>query len=365
MLQRKAKPTIQLQAGKHFPQNPSTFEVQQFLDHLKLTNSPETFSHLSTEEADKTEQFDICCKFGGARLENVGQKMIKQYPCAICSPYEGKFQTGMLVYFRNRGKISIIGHCCADKSNLAIAHQNSAAQVAIEANLNFSLRNLNKVPTLLAAIGHLRPAAHAVDEIHQQFRRAGNKFRNHLANAGKSNHGVLSVEEDLPDSYFRELGIETNKNTPRSRKIDVARMIGWEIATKSKIEIVDQIKSCEIALKRFPVCNTDDEILAETIRMSENEKGVFVKDLKSVRSTLHAVEATIDGFAKFFSVESFKEMDRWGQHRLNENRFEATIDGEIFSLKARSFGNSKTLGHVKFSIKPTINIAKLNLPDFE
>jgi hypothetical protein len=115
-------------------------------------------------------------------------------PCPMCQP--NKYLRGSLIYLTDLKAIAAIGHCCADKDNLADARREYRERTTRDVEHDYLLEQIPLIPDYLSVLERVRPSAREAERIYRGFRNGGAGFQRPLRLIKKIG-GLLALEEQL------------------------------------------------------------------------------------------------------------------------------------------------------------------------
>jgi hypothetical protein len=196
---------------------PGNYLIEEFLAHIRRTGQPETFPGLHRGPIAKTEPFLLLKKFEVDRRKRPGGDLA---PCPMCQP--NKYLRGSLIFLPDLRAVAAIGHCCADKENLAIADRKYRERIARDSEDDYLIAHIPLIPAYLSVVERVRPAAREAERIYRSFRNAGAPFQRPLRLVKKVG-GLLALDEQIrvpadgtgPAEFRRHASIINQKNRIR------------------------------------------------------------------------------------------------------------------------------------------------------
>ena len=312
---------------KIYRDRPSLLLNGQFKRHIERTASPETFPGIHPGPIPKSAKFKILLPF-----EISGQKRPEgdRAPCPMCQP--NKYLRGALVWFPELEAVAPIGHCCADKENMAAAKEEFQQEQAQRSNEDFLLRVLPHVPTVLDIVQRSRPAASEALEVYRHLRRDCVYFRKSLKSAGKT--GRLTLEERIEGDQ-QDIGPAGLGKDGRSRNIEFGILRGSTALISDYHPIADLARvyrDCE----NYCASASEEAALDFIVKLDRKAVGDAVRKLSHARTSYLRFKDRLRDFLSFFDEANIATINNWASHPLNPAPFTA-------HLSARSHGKSLEL----------------------
>lgn len=166
------KSTAQQAAVAPHGTKPSADWRKSFLDHVRRTGEPETFSGIERLPPPGGSRPYILFRFDVDRKKRPLGDMA---PCALCSPFHEKCLEGLCaVWYEDEGVVRIIGPECGlglDGGDLlAVERKAFDRRQRQERAESFLEINIPKIPAWLEAMRSLQPAAAEAQRLHHKMR---------------------------------------------------------------------------------------------------------------------------------------------------------------------------------------------------
>ena len=171
-----------------YPESPGVDLGKRFLEHVRTTGTPETFSTISTARPPKTGQLVVLAYPVDINRDRRANKDMA--PCPICCPTDPKWLSrGSLIWCEDTQAIYCVGPKCSTTGWAAArltAAQNAFLQVDREKKAAIDLTSaVALVEARLAWIDAALPAVQHVDQLHSGLAKEQGAVRNALRRATK------------------------------------------------------------------------------------------------------------------------------------------------------------------------------------
>lgn len=303
-----------------FKTPPGQYLIDNFLKHVRETGRPETFPGLHHGPIVQTEAFILLKPFEIDRKKRSDGNLA---PCPMCQP--NKYLRGSLIYLPDLQAVAAIGHCCADKENLAQATQEYRERVARDQEHDYLLAHVPLIPACLAVVAQVLPAAREAERIYRHFRKAGASFQRPLRLVTKSTR-LLTVHEHLKSEAAGLAGGRDSASNITSRTIELGYLRGT-IAVTNDYNPVRELERIDEAVRPHNHSETDDALLDYVTNLdSKNRHAVTVK-LRQAGTDYSRFQNRIANFCDFFAPENMVLIQQWASHPDNPYRFEVSWKG--------------------------------------
>jgi hypothetical protein len=318
-----------------FKDRPTRFLKEEFGKHVSKTGSPETFPGIHPGPIPKTARF---FKLGPFSIERKKRSDLDMAPCPMCQP--NKFLSGFLVWLPELQAIAAIGHCCADKDNLAAADREYAARSARDNEEDYLLSALPRIPLRLAALDQAKPAAEEAERVYRRFRNKGSGFQKRLRSVNRQQGGRLTLTEAIEGDLasigpagFKGLGGGLN-----TRDIEFGVLTG-STALIGDYNPTGELNRIRSALNAH-VCGLDEEAAMNYIvDLDERRRGEAVVQLREAERSYEKFSQRLNDFREFFSVANIERINAWSSHPLNPQPFTASFvssgGNRVFVLRGK------------------------------
>ena len=308
-----------------YKQEPPLLLNARFIAHINKTNSPETFPGIHLGPIPRTTKFKILQEF-----ELVGKKRVgsERAPCPMCQP--NKYLKGSLVWFPELEAIAAIGHCCADKVNLAAARKQFHEEQRARNNEDFLLIALPHVQAVNRLITRAKPAAEEALRIFRTLRKEGSYFLESLKSARKT--GQLHLSEKIESHSSDEFS-----------KISKSRTVEFGILRGSTALITEYNPIADLArvfrdCEGYEVGNSDADVIDFITSLDRHKIAKAVTMLGQARTDFERFQRRIRDFLQFFDENNIAVLNAWSSSTLNPTPFLAKIiqrsDGKSIELKS-------------------------------
>ena len=248
-------------------------------------------------------------------------------PCPCCSPDMPKFKDGLIAWFPEEGVIRLIGKDCfrtiSDQADEALtaAMDDYERRKKIRRDLDYLLKNAERVSVMLAWIGQVMPIATAMDGAAEQLRARFNARLQISLETEVRDGALYIIEKGVQRTYEREGNIYERDVDTRQRYAGLAgyRLLSvkgsrgqWLQALQERLE--------EIAAWLGGV-NDLESYSAEERHATALALG------RASRRGQELNEELLD--CRRFFVEGLATLAAWGAHPKNPRGFVMEIDGGV------------------------------------
>lgn len=326
---KPAQPTTSQPVNfKLYRDRPTLLLNDQFKQHIEATASPETFPGLHPGPIPKNAKFIKLQEF---ELSGAKRPDGDHAPCPMCQP--NKYLRGFLAWFPELQAVAAIGHCCADKENLAAANKEFKERQTQRANEDFLLRVLPLVPSAMDIVQRSRPAASGALEVYRHLRRDGIYFRNSLKTAGRT--GRLTIEERM-EGDGTGVGPVGLGRDGRTRTIEFGIMRGSTALISDYNPIADLARVYRYC-DGYSIGTSEAAAIDFIAAMDRKNADTAVQKLGHARVSYLRFRDRLRDFLAFFDESNIETINNWASHPLNPARFWAHIaprsDGKALELR--------------------------------
>lgn len=297
---------------REIPARKSYF-VEEFLAHVKRTGQPETFHGLHLGPLDKNEPFR---KIAPIEIEGRRRPDGARAPCPMCH-HPNKFLKGWLVYLPNLQAVAAIGCECAGKETLAAADREYRSRRDCEQEENYLLDHLPLVPSQLALVARVQPAAVEALRVHRRFRNTGEPFIRQLR-AVKQRGGQLIVSEEITGSTAA-VGPRGFQGTNGGNTRDV--VFGPLAGTTALIRDynpVSELNRIAAALCRHDKQSTEELALAYVVTLDSAARHKVYVELTEAAEAYERFRRRLIDFTAFFTPDNIARIQAWASHTAHQ-----------------------------------------------
>ncbi len=295
--------------------------IEEFLGHIRHTGQPETFPGLHHGPIAKTESFSLLRRFDIDRSKRPDGDLA---PCPMCQP--NKYLRGSLIYLPNLRAVAAIGHCCADKENLAAADRDYRERIEGDFEDDYLIAHIPLIPAYLSVVERVRPAAREVERIYRSLRNAGKSFQRPLRLVKKVG-GLLALDEQLRVSadMAGPAGFRSRTSIINQR-IEFGFLRGM-IALGSDYDPVRELNRIVTAVQSYNHGETDDALLDYVTALDAQSRHAATIKLREAGTGYLKFQDRIADFCNFFTPENIQLLNQWASHPVNPHRFETYFVG--------------------------------------
>ena len=324
-----------------FKTRPGQDLIDQFLAHLRETPQPETFPGLYCGAIEKTEPFLILKPFDIDRKKRPARD---KAPCPMCQP--NKYLSGTLIYTPRLMVVAAIGHCCADKLNLAASTREYWERTLLNGQGTYLLAHVPLVPACLSVIEQVKPAAREARRIYRYFRTHGAEFQRALRLV-KMNSGRLTVSEQIEGEIaaFGPAGFRRPTTGSNVREVEFGTLRGM-IALNTQYDPVDEIDRIESRLRSHNHAQTEETYIDYIAEMTPQNRRNATVQLREASNHYSKFQARIADFCDFFTPENLARIHHWASHPAHAQPFQVSLDGRKCTFRSRSMRCSIVLDPV-------------------
>jgi hypothetical protein len=324
MRQRAAAPQFRV-----FGTAPGGYLIEAFLAHIRHTGQPETFPGLHPGPIAKSETFSLLKPFEIDRRKRRDGNLA---PCPMCQP--NKYLRGSLIYLPDLKAIAAIGHCCADKENLAAAVGDYRERAARDAEHDYLLDHIPLIPAYLSILEKVRPAAREAERIYRNFRTAGAPFQRPLRLVKKIG-GLLTLDEQLqvPADAAGSAGFRRYASII-NQKIEFGFLRGM-IALSGGYDPVRELDRMVAAVRSYNHGETDDALLNYVTALDPQTRRAATIKIRDAGTDYLKFQKRIADFCDFFTPENIRLLNLWASHPANPDRFEARLNENKCTFRRR------------------------------
>ncbi|HEY3909815.1 MAG TPA: hypothetical protein VGM07_07985 [Stellaceae bacterium] len=299
---------------------PGNYLIEEFLAHIRSTGQPETFPGLHRGPIAKTEPFSLLKRFEIDRRKRPDGDLA---PCPMCQP--NKYLRGSLVYLSDLRAVAAIGHCCADKENLAIADREYRERIARDLEDDYLIAHIPLISAYLSVVARVRPAAREAERIYRSFRNAGASFQRPLRLLKKVG-GLLALDEQLqvPADIAGPAGFRSRARII-NQKIEFGFLRGM-IALSSDYDPVRELDRIITAVRLYNHGETDNALLDYVTGLDPQSRRVATIKLREAGIGYSKFQNRIADFCNFFTPANIGLLNKWASHPVNPYRFEAYLN---------------------------------------
>lgn len=295
-----------------YKQEPPLLLIARFIEHVNQTNSPETFPGIHLGPISRFTKFKILQEF-----ELIGKKRIgsERAPCPMCQP--NKYLKGSLVWLPELEAIAAIGHCCADKVNLAAARKQFHEEQTARRNEDFLLKALPHVHVVNGLVNRAKPSAEEALRVFRAMRKEGSYFLESLKGARKT--GLLQLSEKI-----EQLSSDEFVKTSKSRTVEFGILRGSTALITEYNPIADLARvyrDCE----GFDVGKSDADAVEFIVKLDSQKIANAVTMLEQARTDFQRFQKRIKDFLQFFDENNIAVLNAWSSSLLNPTPFSVKI----------------------------------------
>jgi hypothetical protein len=321
-LSRSASANATAPVYRLFKDRPTRLFINEFLEHVRKTGTPETSPDVHPGPIPKSARFFT---LAAIEIERKKRPDLDKAPCPMCQP--NKFLSGSLVWLPELHAIAAIGHCCADKTARDAADREYAARRARDEQEDYLLSRLPLIRPRMAALDKIAPVAAEVDRVYRKFRSAGGCFQKRLRAVNRQQGGRLILTETIGGEIasigpagFRGAGSSVN-----TRDIEIGVLAGTTAL------ISDYSPSAELGGVRRPFsahdCQSNDEaVLNYIVSLSDTQRHRAVVELREAERAYERLIRRLNDFREFFSARNIERLNAWSSHNLNPEPFTASFE---------------------------------------
>ena len=323
------------QSVRLYPFKP-THLVEQFREHLRATNCPETFPTICHSRPPKDAQPEWLCDIDIDRSKRPDGDMA---PCPICSPNSPKYLHGYLVWFRDEGVIRAIGHECGNEHFVGDAYRKMTSDRAFKRRedqaIRFLQQNLPNTNRMREAVRMLQDSGNEALRLHRWFKRNAPEIQQALRRVRKDG-GQLIVTAARERSTIGPSGIRTSQSKYESVDKSHGALVG-DCMVLANFNPIHEIQSLERALE--PIPHEEDELDAflwicdhcESLKKLED----LVSRIQHGEKTYKKICNRLDDVCHFFTPDNFARINSWGQDPDNPIQLKATKSALGFSIQSK------------------------------
>jgi hypothetical protein len=286
-----------------FPTRPSGVVTQGFLRHVAETGCPETFAQISTTRPPSEGDLKVLTRFSASREKRLDQALA---PCPICSPWDPKYLTGVLIWCEADAAIYAIGIECAltlwtdgRLDQEIAAHDRMVQSLTVE---NALLDRLPRVPLLRSWVTDHRNLVILVDQLCKSFRRDAPNVRRELADAARGDGFLRALVRRPP----------TSDQAAIDEMEVIGRLEGGGFLT-STAEMEKALGLCDLHLSFVDFGLSDDECLTAVCNMTAAEQRKADIWVREAVKTLSKISARIDAAISFLDPVNLATIRAWGR----------------------------------------------------
>jgi hypothetical protein len=302
--------------------------VEAFKAHVRDTGQPETFDGLHPGPLAKAEPFEKLASFDIDRRKRPDGDMAA---CPMCRRTD-KYLLGALAYFPQLQAVAAIGHCCADKENLAAAERRFTQRRTRDQEEDYLLAELPLVHSRLAVIERARPAAVEARRVHRQFRKEAPEIQQMLRVVKKAG-GRLIVSERMATaaagvgpSGFRNGGQISTQDA------DFGVLRGL-IAITANYDPVDELDRVVELLRPLDQGETEEAAIDYIADLDGPSRHRATVSLRDAEPSYSKFRSRLAEFCAFFAPENIDQIGSWASHRAHPQPFTASTtigrDGSV------------------------------------
>jgi hypothetical protein len=324
-----------------FKTRPGQDLINKFMAHIRETGQPETFPGLYCATIAKTEPFLILKRFDIDRKKRPARD---KAACPMCQP--NKYLSGTLIYIPRLLAIAAIGHCCADKDNLAASSREYRERTERDEQETYLLAHVPLVPACLSVIEKARPAAREARRVYRHFRTRGAEFQRELRLV-KMNSGRLTVSEQIEGetAAFGPAGFRSPTTNVNIREVEFGTLRGM-IALNTQYDPVGELDRIQSRLRTHNHAETEDAYLEYIAEMTPLPRRAATVQLREAANHYSKFQARIADFCAFFTPENLRRIHDWASHPARAQRFEVSLTGTRCTFRSRSTSCSMVLDPV-------------------
>lgn len=340
-----------------FSSRPGKYIIDEFLSHVRETDSPETFAGLYTAPLGHGEPFEKLKDFEVNRKKRPDRDMA---PCPMChSP--NKYLNGELVYLPRLKALAAIGHECADPKNREIATREYRERSVRDCEEGFLLAELPLVQRRLVVAHRLRNAASAILLLYRTIRRKASTMQHQLRQV-KNQGGRLTVMEKVgddiaaigPDGFGRSRGLN-------AREVSFGQLNGSILAT-SNYNPAAELSRVIDKLQPYGSAVSEEAALDLIVGWSAADRHRAYADTRYAGAQFKKCAARMREFVEFFEPDNIRRIAKWAAHPDHPRPFRIK--------RIEKDGVSKLIlrndeEHLVVDIDPNITPPRLNWPRVE
>lgn len=325
-----------------FAKKPPPEFVERFKQHVEKTGEPESFEGLYYQKISKDEEF---VKLAGFVVSPKKRRDGKKADCPMCSP--NKYFEGLLVYLPRLEAVAAIGHCCANKENMAKAKAEYDRKVKSDIEIEYLLQNIPLVPSCVSICDSLMPCATQANITYREFKRSKAGVWKALSGLKKIG-GRLYVTEEISRNPTLEGGPSglrgRGSNAADTRDIDFGALQGLTVFNSS-FDPVGGLKCIMDLLSAFDHGKDEDDALSYVADLESNidELDYAFDALHGAGKLFRKLRSELEDYSRFFLTDNLARLAGWMSHELNNSPLTLNFREER-GIKTLSFRNRASAG---------------------
>jgi hypothetical protein len=302
---------VEFSSGTVHNEQPSTYLVQAFKDHILKTNHPESFMGIRTTHIPKSEQFVKLCEFQIDPSKRADSKMAY---CPMCHQ-TNKFSIGTFAWLPHQKCIAAIGNECADKKNRLRANQEFRNKQRQRYCEDYLLETLPKMGRIAQEAETFLVIAKEAQLLFRAFKNNALKASRLLKDASKQT-GRLSFFERAPTNIAKigPKGLSSNSNY-EIQIIDCGRLYGTTALLGNYCPLKDL--SALVHFLNSCVFVTNEDIFEKVCSLNEKELDHYQAKLQVELKNLEKAIGKLKDFAMFFGDQNIAVISKWFSHELS------------------------------------------------
>jgi hypothetical protein len=262
----------------------------------------------------------------------------------MCQPNKPKYLHGSLIYLPSLQAVAAIGHCCADKENLAAATREYNERIKRNDEEDYLLAHIPLVPAYLSVLERVRPAAREAERIYREFRKAGAVFQRPLRLVQKVG-GRLAVEEQLAVQPGAPAGLRTRQSSFTTREIEFGFMCGL-IALTGDYNPVRELDRIVAAVTPHNHGDSGEAALDYIAPLDSLSRHAATVKLRQAPKDYSRFRRRLADFCAFFTPDNIRLIHQWASHPAQPEPFSVSLNGNKCTFYGRSGVCSITLAAV-------------------
>lgn len=276
-----------------------------FVEHIKLTYSPETFPGLYWGRLSKNEPFEIIHQFAVDRKKRPEGDYI---PCPMCRKRE-KFLEGSLVFIFARQCIAIIGHDCASAEVKHAALSKKKQDDERRQHEDFLMSRLVHVPGMLRELQALEEIATEIEGIFHTFRTGAPTIQKALRQVRKAGGDYILTE--MVDNPAAEFDERLPKKLARDYRFGHLR---GDALVRASCKFLADIRRYQQWLLSFDGCDDEEKAMEATIGLLERKEAAkAVRYIGEAGRRTERLKLDMSLACSFFDEGHVEDMKEWAR----------------------------------------------------
>jgi hypothetical protein len=217
--------------------------------------------------------------------------------------------------------VAAIGHCCANKVNLAASTREYRERTLLNEQETYLLAHVPLVPACLSVIEQAKPAAREARRIYRYFRTHGAEFQRALRLV-KMNSGRLTVSEQIEGEIaaFGPAGFRRPTTGSNVREVEFGTLRGM-IALNTQYDPVDELDRIESRLRSHNHAQTEEAYIDYIAEMTPKIAEMQQYSCEKRQTTIPNFRHELPIFATYSRLRTSQEFTTRHRTRRTRSRF--------------------------------------------